>query len=317
MTDTDFLSLRVHRLEWAARDILEVELRAADGRDLPGYEPGAHIDLQLPNGLMRSYSLKGDPALRDRYVVGVGLDAASRGGSAYIHRTLRVGEAVPVRAPLNHFALVKADKTVLIAGGIGVTPLTCMARALAESGQEFEFHYAVRSQDRAAFLPELSTACPSLHLHTDDTEGGPLDLAAIVSGQPQGTHFYCCGPAPMMAAFEAAVAELPDEVVHVEYFSPKVIEKSGADGPFTLVLQKSGKTVEVGADETILAAVERAGITPATSCEDGICGTCETRVIEGVADHRDSVLTAKEQAAGKTMMICVSRCVGARLVLDL
>jgi ferredoxin-NADP reductase len=311
------LSLRVHRLEWAAEDIIELDLRAPDGAELPPYEPGAHIDLVLPNGLSRSYSLKGDPALRDRYVVAVGLDAKSRGGSAHIHRSLRVGEVLPVRAPLNHFPLAEAAKTVLIAGGIGVTPITCMARDLARRGAAFEVHYAVRTRTRAAFLDELQACCPTLSLHTDDTAGGPLDLGPIIASQPAGTHFYCCGPAPMMAAFEVATAALPDGCVHVEYFSPKVIETTGTDGPFTLVLQKSGKTIEVAAGETILAACERVGIAPATSCEDGICGTCETRILEGLADHRDSVLTKKEQEAGKTIMICVSRCRGDRLVLDL
>jgi len=317
MTDLQMLNLRVHRLEWAARDVLELELRAPDGADLPAYEPGAHIDIQLPNGLSRSYSLKGDPALRDRYVVGVGLDARSRGGSSYIHGSLRIGQEIPVRAPLNHFPLAEAPKTVLIAGGIGVTPMTCMARELARRGVDFEFHYAVREKARAAFLDELSGYCPGLALHTDDIAGGPLDLAPIVAGQPEGTHFYCCGPAPMMAAFEAITESLPAETIHVEYFSPKPVETGGADAGFTVVLQKTGKTVEVAADETILDAVKRVGIVPDTSCEDGICGTCETRILEGVADHRDSVLTKKEQEAGKTMMICVSRCKGDRLVLDL
>lgn len=317
MSTTQTLTLRVHRLEWAARDILELDLRALDGRDLPPYAPGAHIDLTLPNGITRSYSLKGDPDLRDRYVVGVGLDAASRGGSRYIHQSLRVGEQIPVRAPLNHFALAEAPHTVLIAGGIGVTPLTCMARDLARRGASFEFHYAVRDAGRAAFLDELRSYCSDMTLHTDDAEGRPLDLGPIIAGQPEGTHFYCCGPLPMMQAFESVTEALPADMIHVEYFAPKPVETSGADGPFTLVLQKSGMTVEVGEGETILAAVERFGLVPETSCEDGICGTCETRVIEGIPDHRDSVLTRAEQEAGKTMMICVSRCKGDRLVLDL
>lgn len=320
MTDADTkpMTLRVWRMEWAARDALELELRAPACGDLPAYAPGAHIDLHLPNGLIRSYSLKGDPGARDRYVVGVGLDAQSRGGSAFIHRTLRVGQELPVSAPRNHFPLVAAAaKVVLIAGGIGVTPLICMARALAARGAEFQFHYATRNAERAAFLDELRGYDPDLRLHLDDVAGGPLDIAAIVAGQPAGTHFYCCGPAGMMAAFEAATAEIPEDNVHVEYFSPKAIETAGADAAFTLVLNKSGKTAQVAAGETILQAVTRLGVAVETSCEDGICGTCETRILQGVADHRDSVLTRKEQEAGKTMMICVSRCKGDKLVLDL
>lgn len=311
------LTLCVHRLEWAAQDIIELELRAPDGAALPAYEPGAHIELRLPNGLARSYSLKGASAERDRYVVAVGLDANSRGGSRFIHESLRVGSQLSVRAPANHFPLVEAAHSVLIAGGIGVTPMTCMARALHEKGASFAFHYAVRSQNRAAFADELRDYCPGLHLHCDDEAGGPLDLASLIQGQPEGTHFYCCGPAPMMAAFEGATAQLDDACRHVEYFSAKPVASDGKDAAFTLVLQRSMQTLEVGAEESIIAALERAGVRADTSCEDGICGTCETRILDGNAEHRDSVLTKKEQDAGRTMMICVSRCKGDRLVLDL
>jgi len=317
MTDAR-LKLRVQRMEWAATGVIELELRARDGSALPPFAPGAHIDIALPNGLSRSYSLKGDPAQTDRYVVGVGLDPKSRGGSAFVHRQLRVGDEVEVRPPLNHFPLVdEAEKVVLIAGGIGITPMVAMARELARRGANFALHYAVRSPNRAAFLDELRGYTPGLDLHVDEAAGGPCDVAGIIAGLPRGAHVYCCGPAPMMAAFEAATVEMPDDQVHVEYFAPKPVETTGEDGPFTVELKASGKTVEVGADESILTAVARVGITVESSCEDGICGTCETRILEGTADHRDSVLTKSEQDAGKTMMICVSRCKGDKLVLDL
>lgn len=314
------LDLRVHRMEWAATDILEVELRAEDGAALPTYTPGAHLDLKLPNGFTRSYSLKGDPARTDRYVVGVGRDAASRGGSAFVHGSLRVGDRLPVLGPRNHFPLVEdAARVVLIAGGIGVTPLVCMARRLSELGRDCVFHYAVRSRDRAAFLDELQTLALDLRLHVDAEAGGPLAIAAALQGHPAGTHLYCCGPSPMMQAFEAATADWPDERVHVEYFAPKPQEAAGAaaEGPFTVELRKSGKSIEVAPGTSVAEAIRAAGILVETSCEDGICGTCETRVLDGLPDHRDSVLTKKEREANRTMMVCVSRCQGDRLVLDL
>ena len=312
--------LRVTRMEWAATGVLEVELRDSEGHELPPYTPGAHLDLKLPNGLIRSYSLKGDPDRRDRYVVGVGLDAATRGGSDYVHRTLRVGDMLPVDGPRNHFQLDEhADRTVLIAGGIGVTPMVCMARRLSKLGRDCRFHYAVRSADRAAFLDELKGLNIDLRLHLDDQAGGPLDMAKALNGAGPGTHAYCCGPAGMMAAFEAATAEWDPDCVHVEYFTPKEIPVAVGDegGAVTVDCRRSGKTVEVPAEQSIAEALRAAGISIETSCEDGICGTCETRVLEGTPLHRDSVLTKKEQEAGRTMMICVSRCRGDRLVLDL
>lgn len=314
------LSLRVTRMEWAATDVLELELRDPGGADLPSYTPGAHLDLKLPNGLTRSYSLKGDPDRRDRYVVGVGLDAGSRGGSAYVHRTLRVGDMLPVAGPRNHFPLAEdAAQSVLIAGGIGVTPMVCMARRLAALGRPCRFHYAVRSADRAAFLDELRALPIELRLHIDAEAGGPLDLGEALAGVGAGAHAYCCGPKGMMAAFEAATADWDAGRVHVEYFTPKEIAPLPADegGAVSVECRRSGKTVQVPAGLSIASALKSAGIRVETSCEDGICGTCETRVLDGVPLHRDSVLTRAEQDAGRSMMICVSRCRGDRLVLDI
>ncbi|MBS4047327.1 MAG: oxidoreductase [Alphaproteobacteria bacterium] len=310
--------MRVQRIEWEAEGIVSIELRAPDAIDLPVFAAGAHIDLHLPNGIVRSYSLCGDQEDRKRYVVGVGLDQASRGGSLYIHNQLRVGQLLQVSPPRNHFPLVEdAARVVFIAGGIGITPIFCMMRRLSMLGRSFELHYATRNRKRAAFLPLLQGFGQPVHLHFDEETGGPLDIAAIVAAQPAGTHFYCCGPAGMLAAYEKATAALPESHVHVEYFTPKAQDPAATSTGFTVVLGRSGRELQVPADRSILDVLTSNGVTIDSSCQDGICGTCEVKVLEGLPDHRDSVLTKAEQAANKSMMVCVSRCKGDRLVLDL
>ncbi|WP_300303309.1 PDR/VanB family oxidoreductase [Ferrovibrio sp.] len=316
---TEPFPMRVHRIAWEADGVISIELRRPDGNDLPAFAPGAHIDLHLPNGITRSYSLCGDPEDRRCYVVGVGLDPASRGGSLYIHNQLRVGQVIKISSLRNHFPLVEdAVRVVFIAGGIGITPLYCMMRRLSRLGHGFELHYAMRNRQRAAFLAELQALGQPVHVHCDEEHGGkPIDVAAIIAAQPAGTHFYCCGPSGMLAAYEKATASLPEQFVHVEYFSPKQIETAGADAHFTVVLGRSGRELNVPADRSLLDVLTSNGVKIDSSCQDGICGTCEVRVLEGVPDHRDSVLTKAEQAANKSMMVCVSRCKGERLVLDL
>jgi vanillate O-demethylase ferredoxin subunit len=319
MTDDTF-DVRVHRMEWAAEGILSVEFRRPDGAPLPGFTAGSHIDLHLPNALVRNYSLLNDSAETRRYVVAVGLDAASRGGSAHVHNEMRVGQLLRISAPRNNFPLVEdAPLVALIAGGIGVTPLVCMARRLSSLGRPYEFHLAARSRTRAAFVEDIEALGRPVHAHFDDEHGGaPLDIAAIVAAAPAGAHFYCCGPAPMLAAFEAATAGLPEDHVHVEYFKAKEPSAGGLPpGAFRLVLAKSGATIDVPADKSILEALLEAGFDAEYSCQDGVCGTCETRIVAGVADHRDSLLSKSERASNKTMMICVSRCAGDSLTLDL
>lgn len=310
--------VRVQRIEWEADGVISVELRRQDDAALPEFTAGAHIDLHLPSGLVRSYSLSGDQSDRQRYVIGVGLDAASRGGSSYIHNQLRVGQILQIAGPRNHFPLVEdAERVVLIAGGIGITPMFCMMRRLNALGRKFDLYYATRNRQRMAFLAPLQALGP-VNIHCDDEQGGhPLDLAAIVQKYPSGTHFYCCGPTPMLMAFEQATAHLPAESVHVEYFSPKPQDPNAASSSFTVVLARTGREYVVPADKSILDVLSHQGVKIDSSCQDGICGTCETRVLEGQPDHRDSVLTKAEREANKSMMICVSRCKGERLVLDL
>lgn len=310
--------LRVTRLSWEAEGVIAIELRALDGAALAPFTAGAHIDLKIPNGLVRSYSLQNDPAETDRYVVGVGLDAKSRGGSTYLHNNLRVGQIIEVLGPRNHFALVEdAPLVVLIGGGIGITPLCAMARRLTALGRPYALHYAVRSADRAAFAADLRRLNPAGYKpHVDADAGGPLDMTKVIAAYPASTHFYCCGPAPMLAAFEQATAALPPAQVHVEYFTAKEVAKPAVEQGFTVVAALSGREFRIPPERSILDVLTEGGIEIASSCQDGICGSCETKVIEGTPDHRDSVLTAAEQDANNVMMVCVSRCRGDKLVLD-
>ena len=310
------ITLRLTAIRYAAVDTHLYEFDDPDGRPLPAYEPGAHIDVHMPSALMRQYSLARPYRSGQPYLVGVKFDRGGRGGSRYLHEQARVGELFRIAPPRNHFPLTEtAAHTVLIAGGIGVTPVWCMAQRLEEIAAPFELHYAVRTRADAAFLEALERMAPRARLHVDVEAGGVLDVAAILAKAPKAAHLYCCGPAPMMAAFEAAAADWPPEQVHVEYFSgpaPAPIE-----GGFTVVLAKSAREFVIAPGVTILETLRQAGMSVVASCEQGVCGTCETRVIEGVPDHRDLLLTPAEKASNKTMMICCSGSLSDRLVLDL
>ena len=299
-----------------ARDVNLYEFRSSDGRGLPPAAAGSHIDLHLANGLVRQYSLirpEPDPAV---YVVAVKRDAQSRGGSRFVHETLRPGARLNISAPRNNFPLEeRAPHTVLIAGGIGITPIWSMVQRLEALGRPWQLHYACRSRDDAAFRDELAARSPA-RFHFDDEAGGTLlDIGAIVAGAPAAAHLYCCGPAPMLAAFEAVTAAWPRPQVHVEYFTAR--EARATEGGFVIELRRSGRELVVPSGKTILETVRAAGIAAASSCEAGICGTCETRVISGIPDHRDQWLSEDERAANKTVMICCAGCKSGRLVLDL
>lgn len=314
-TLSETFELRLHTVTFAARDIHLLEFRPPHGELLPLFDAGAHIDLHLPNGLVRQYSLCNAPGERHRYVVAVKRDAHSRGGSQFVHEGLRVGEVLPVGAPRNNFPLVEdAACTVLIAGGIGVTPMVAMVARLRETDRPWQLHYSVRERVDAAFLNSLDG--PELHLHVDSEHGGkPLAVADIVRGASPGSHLYCCGPAPMLDAFEAASAHLARDRVHVERFTPA---KPAADaGGFTVKLARRGDSILVAPGQSILTALRGIGLDLPASCEQGICGTCETRVLQGQPDHRDSLLSDEEKVASKVMMICCSGSHGELLVLDL
>ncbi|RUP25379.1 MAG: oxidoreductase [Curvibacter sp.] len=318
---SNLLKAYIHALRYEAEDIHSIELRRAGGGDLPEFSAGSHIDLHLPNGLVRSYSLLNAAGERHRYVLGVLKDRRSRGGSRCVHETLRVGQAIDISEPRNNFALHEdAGHSVLVAGGIGVTPILCMATRLKQLGRSFEVLYFARSRKSAAFIAELQALGAPLHLHFDDEQNGPPDLKALLAARPAqaDTHYYACGPAVMLDAFETFCAGLGYANAHIERFAAvEVAAASDARQSFTVELKRSGKSITVEAGQSLLQALNAAKINCVTSCEEGICGACETRVIEGQPDHRDSVLSTAERAANKVMMICVSGCKSERLVLDL
>lgn len=308
--------VRLENIRFCARDINLYEFKRLDGQAAAAFTAGAHIDIHLPNGAVRQYSLLDldrDPA---SYVIGVKYDPKGRGGSKYMHETLRVGTELKISVPRNNFPLIEEAKhSVLIAGGIGITPIFTMLKRLSALGRSVEVHYSSRSRADAAFLDTLQSL-QNVTLNFDDENAGKfIDMTAIVARSNKETHFYCCGPAPMLKAFEAATESLAPEQVHVEYFAPQG-EKS-TEGGFVVELARSGKTIEVQPGQTILAAVLAAGVDAPYSCEEGVCGACMTDVIEGIPDHLDSVMTPAERTENKKIMICCSGSKSARLVLDL
>ena len=321
MSSTTSRQAWIHTLRFEAEDIISVDLRPADGVVFPAFEAGSHIDLHLPNGMVRSYSLSNSTKEPQRYVVGVLKDRASRGGSRCVHEQLRVGQKLQISAPRNNFPLHEdATHSVLVAGGIGVTPVLCMARRLKELGKQFEFVYLARSRKNAAFIADIEALGVPVTWHFDDEQGGPPNLTALLGRRAVNAseHYYACGPAVMLDNFEKTCATLGHTQAHIERFSAvEVAAAADAKASFTVELRASGKTFEVTPDTDLHKQLMASGVFIPFSCEEGICGSCETRVIEGDVDHRDSVLTAAERAANTVMMVCVSGCKSPRLVLDL
>ncbi len=314
------IDVRVTAIETVARDTNVYTFARPDGGKLPPYKPGAHIDIHLPNGLIRQFSLLNPDADPDRYVVAIKLDTASRGGSRYIFDELRIGHALKIGAPRNNFPLVEnAEHIVLFAGGIGITPVWCMAQQLAAQNRSWELYYSSRSRADMAFVATLEKLDPTrVHLHFDDEAAGKfLDLAAAIVTAPANAHFYCCGPNPMLTAFETAAASRPRHNVHVEYFTPKAEAAAGTLGGFWVELSRSGEEYFIPEGKKILEVLYEAGIDVDYSCELGICGEYVTRVISGIPEHHDSVLSEEEQAANDKAMICCAGCKSERLVLDM
>lgn len=315
------MELSIRAINPEADDIVSLELMPTDGKPLPPFTAGAHIDLKLGNGLTRSYSLVNDPAERDRYVVAVNKDPASRGGSKYIHENLKAGQTLEVSEPRNNFPLIEnAPLVVLIAGGIGVTPMYCMVRRLEALGRPWKLFYSARSRSRAAYLKEIQAleaeAPGRVHLHILDEAGGRLtDLNAIIGDVPPDAHLYCCGPGAMLQAFEQAASSRQPETVHVEYFS--ALQESALGGGFNVVLARSQRTIQIQSGKSILEGLLSCGVEVSHACQEGVCGACQTTVLDGAPDHRDSFLTPREKSGGKTMMLCCSGSLSDTLVLDL
>jgi ferredoxin-NADP reductase len=310
------LELRVKAMAWEADGVLSVTLAAPDGGELPPWTPGAHIDVDLAPGLSRQYSLCGDPADRRHWRIAVLHEPAGRGGSKFVHTRLRPGDIVAANGPRNHFALETAGEYLFIAGGIGITPLLPMLAAASAAGAAWRLLYGGRRRESMAFLDVIAAYGGQAKIRPQD-ESGLLPVADAVAATGPGAVVYCCGPAPLLAAVEECCAR-HRRVLRLERFTAKPSEpRDTPDGAFEVVCKRSGITVPVGAGQSVLRALEDAGLPVSYSCQEGICGTCETAVLDGDIDHRDSVLSDDERAAGDTMFLCVSRSRSPRLVLDL
>jgi vanillate O-demethylase ferredoxin subunit len=299
-----------------------LELVAEPGQTLPGFSAGSHIDVHLPGGLTRPYSLCNDPRESHRYQIAVLRDPASRGGSVAVHEQVQTGQTLQISAPKNHFALAhEARSHWLLAGGIGITPILCMAERLANAGAVFEMHYCSRSRERTAFLERIvqGSLADKVLFHFDDGSADQkLDIAALLAQPEAGHHLYVCGPKGFMDAVlgSARAQNWPEAQLHFEFFAAEVT-LSAQDPSFEVQVASTGQVVTVAPEQSVLQALANVGVDIAYACEQGVCGTCLTRVISGVPDHKDSYLTPEEQAAGDQFTPCCSRAKTPRLVLDL
>jgi len=312
--------LIVRRRGAPARGVVVLDLAHPNGQDLPRWQPGAHIDLVLDEGLTRQYSLCGDPRDSATWRVAVLLDPNSRGGSQYVHEKLHEGDAVQVRGPRNHFPLVDAKRYRFVAGGIGITPIMAMAENVQRAGGEWTLLYGGRTRGSMAFADDLADRYHERVTVWPEDEQGLLDLDALLREPEEGTLVYCCGPEALLNAVEDHCAHWPEGSLHIERFAaktPPAQQQVGSLDQFEVVCQRSGVTLDVKTEDSILELVEAAGIPITTSCYEGVCGSCEARILEGVPEHRDSVLNAQQREAGDVMLICVSRSRTERLVLDL
>lgn len=316
------IPVRVARITQEAIDIQSFELVSADGSALPGFSAGSHVDVQVPGGLTRQYSLCNDPQESHRYLIGVLKDPSSRGGSVSMHDQVREGDMLQISGPKNHFALAHgATRNLLLAGGIGVTPILCMAERLSIAGADFEMHYCARERGRMAFYDRIQTSAFAgrVAMHFDN---GPavqkFDIAATLARPVDGTHLYVCGPKGFMDAVlsRARGTGWPEDQLHYEFFSAEPV-KLDTDGEFQVKLASSGKIVSIPKDVSITTALAEAGIDIPVSCEQGVCGTCLTRVLEGTPDHRDLFLMPDEQEKNDQFTPCCSRSKSPMLVLDL
>ena len=322
MSSAQTFTVRVARKVVEADDICSFELVDIGGASLPGFSAGAHIDVHVPGGLTRQYSLCNDSAETHRYQIAVLNDSASRGGSRAMHSEVTEGAVLEISPPKNHFPLASgASKSLLLAGGIGVTPILCMAERLAMAGADFEMHYSTRSRSRTAFYDRISASAfaSKVHFHFDDGAAAQtLNISALLAAAPGDRHLYVCGPKGFMDAVLAAARAnaWPESQLHYEFFSAEV-SLSDSDTGFDIKLASSGRIIPVAKDQTVTQALSAAGVEVQTSCEQGVCGTCLTRVLEGIPDHKDMYMTPEEQAANDQFTPCCSRAKTKVLVLDL
>lgn len=324
---TETFEVQVRGATWEADGVLALQLVGVHGQPLPPWSPGAHIDLTLPSGLVRQYSLCGAPGSGNEYLIAILLEPDGRGGSQEIHTTNMVGRTLVVRGPRNQFPLVPYKRYLFVAGGIGVTPLLAMARAVSSSGAPWSFFYGGRSRSSMAFVEDLlRLPGGSVTVVPQDVQG-LLDVRHILAGADLETGVYACGPEPMLRAVEDVCAELfPAGTLHVERFlagnagaesSGEATQEAGTTATFEVELRRSGVVLTVPVGQSILDAVRDVVPEAPASCEQGFCGSCETAVLEGTPEHRDTVLTEAERKDSRTMMICVGRAKSPRLVLDL
>ena len=321
------LVLRLRRRRSEALDVESFELIDPAGRPLPPFEAGSHLLVECTRGIVRSYSLCNAPAERHRYQIAVLREPESRGGSAAVHGDWQVGCTVRTSSPRSHFPLAPASiaadggRVLLLAGGIGITPLLAMAEELQRLGRPFELHYCTRSAERTAFADRLREApfADAVHIHHDDGPAAQrFDAEAAIGRAGAQDHLYVCGPAGFIDHVHAAATALgwPDAQRHHELFGAKSELHVTGDQPFEIVVANRGVSVLVGAGETALAALRRAGIDVLSSCDEGVCGTCLTGVVEGTPDHRDQYLTEADRARNDCFTPCCSRARGGRLVIE-
>ncbi len=321
--DKEKLSVRVAKITREAQDINSYEFVDPGGGELPPFTAGAHLDVWLPNAELRQFSLCNNPSEHHRYVVAVLRERQGRGGSISFHDDVREGDMVAISVPRNNFPLNEyADRHLMIAGGIGITPMLAMVRRLQDIGAAYKLYYCARFPENAAFLGELRNEPFAPHVEFVFDEGKPqdkgLDLKSLLATRESGAHLYCCGPGPLMnAVHEAASVSYPEEATHFEYFSTEGLDiEHGESVDFQVEIRSTGQVFDIPSDKSILDVLRGAGFDLDSSCEEGICGTCATQVIDGAVDHRDLFLTEKAKNEGKWMMICISRAKGDRLVLD-
>lgn len=313
------MELCITQLTHEAEGIRGIELRALGGGALPPFSAGAHVDVHLPGGLCRQYSLTNDPQDTHRYCLGVGLAPSSRGGSLFLHQRLAVGQVLTVGMPRALFGIdERAAEHVFIAGGIGITPILSMVRWCVAQGRPWRLLYCVRSRSRAAFLWTLASHEQRVCLHVDEEAGGVPDLRDYIARAPAGAHVYCCGPSPLMDAVATAAQAmgLPRAATHFERFSADTPAPASDARPFTVLLQRRGRRLTVAPGQSILQALESHGIAMPFSCREGLCRSCEVPLLGGTAEHRDHVLSDDERIGQRSILLCVSRAVSDELVID-